>query len=126
MTLTSNGWNNADWHGVFADQHADDVYVDFKGAVPTRGLDQHIDAMKADVESVGGTPPLVVAHPIAFGSGEWTCVVGEFSDGEPHGHSRQVARRCDRRGAHLGLTPARQRDVESSRCTADLGELVSP
>jgi phage/plasmid primase-like uncharacterized protein len=21
------------------------------------------------------------SHPIAFGSGEWTCVVGEFGDG---------------------------------------------
>jgi hypothetical protein len=75
--LDFDGWKNADWHGVFAHLHTDDVYVEFKGMEPTRGLDQHIDAMKAYVESVGGTPPQVVAHPIAFGSGEWTCVVGE-------------------------------------------------
>jgi hypothetical protein len=79
--LDFDGWNNADWHGVFADQHADDVFVDFKGREPTRGLEDHIDAMKAFVESVGGTPPKVVSHPIAFGEGEWTCVVGEFEDG---------------------------------------------
>jgi hypothetical protein len=79
--LDFDGWNNADWHGVFADQHTDDVYVEFKGSAPTRGLDQHIEAMKAYVESVGESPPQVVAHPIAFGSGEWTCVVGEFRDG---------------------------------------------
>ena len=52
-----DGWNNADWHGVFAHQHTDDVFVDFKGHEPTRGLEDHIDAMKAFVESVGGTPP---------------------------------------------------------------------
>jgi hypothetical protein len=51
-----DGWNNADWHGVFAHQHTDDVFVDFKGHEPTRGLEDHIDAMKAFVESVGGHP----------------------------------------------------------------------
>ena len=25
------GWNNADWRGVFADHHTDDVLVDWKG-----------------------------------------------------------------------------------------------
>jgi hypothetical protein len=75
------GWNNADWNGVFARQHTDDVYVEFKGHAPTRGLEQHVEAMKAFVESAGGTPPQVANHPIAFGSGEWTCVVGEFEGG---------------------------------------------
>jgi len=37
--------------------------------------------MKAFTDAVGGTPPQIVAHPIAFGSGEWTCVVGESADG---------------------------------------------
>src|SRR5262249_367968 len=80
-TLDFVGWNNADWQGVFAHQHTNDVYVEFKGAAPTRGIDEHIAAMKAYVEAAGGTPPQVVAHPIAFGSGEWTCVIGEFGDG---------------------------------------------
>ena len=79
--LDFEGWNNADWQGVFATQHTDDVYVDFKGQEPTRGLEAHIDAMKAFVESAGGTPPKVVSHPIGFGSGAWTCVVGEFGAG---------------------------------------------
>ena len=75
------GWNEADWHGVFARQHTHDVVVDFNGRPPTRGLDDHIEAMKAFVESAGGTPPPVASHPIAFGSGDWTCVVGEFEGG---------------------------------------------
>jgi hypothetical protein len=75
------GWNNADWDGVFAEHHTDDVLVDWKEQAPTRGIQQHIEAMKAYVESAGGTPPRIAAHPIRFGSGEWTCVVGEFEGG---------------------------------------------
>ena len=55
--------------------------VDWKGQEPTHGIEQHIDAMKAYVESAGGTPPQITKHPIAFGSGEWTCVIGEFEGG---------------------------------------------
>lgn len=75
------GWNAADWHGVFAHHHTDDVMVDWKGQPPTHGIVQHIDAMKAYVESSGGSPPQIISHPIGFGSGEWTCVVGEFEGG---------------------------------------------
>jgi hypothetical protein len=55
--------------------------VEVKGQPPTRGLQEHIEAMKALVESTGGTPIQVASHPIRFGSGEWTCVVGEFEGG---------------------------------------------
>jgi hypothetical protein len=37
--------------------------------------------MKAFVESTGGAPVQVKSHPIRFGSGDWTCVVGELEDG---------------------------------------------
>ena len=80
--LDFTGWNNADWNGVFADHHTEDVLVDWKGQEPTRGIEAHIDAMKAFVESTGSsTPPQIAAHPITFGAGEWTCVVGEFEGG---------------------------------------------
>ena len=76
------GWNKADWTGVFAQHHTDDVLVDWKGQPPTHGINEHIQAMKAYVEQTGGgTPPQITAHPIKFGSGEWTCVVGEFANG---------------------------------------------
>jgi hypothetical protein len=52
-----------------------------KGHEPTHGIEQQIDAMKAYVESAGGPPPQFASHPIAFGSGEWTCVIGEFEGG---------------------------------------------
>jgi hypothetical protein len=38
--------------------------------------------MNAYVDSAGGTPAQTTAHQIAFGSGEWTCVVGEFVGGD--------------------------------------------
>jgi hypothetical protein len=79
--LDFTGWNNADWNGVFAAHHTSDVLVDWKGTPVTHGVDEHIAAMKAYVESAGGTPPRITSHPIAFGSGEWTCAVGEFEDG---------------------------------------------
>jgi hypothetical protein len=75
--LDFEGWNGADWHGTFARRHTDDVLV-VAGQPVTRGLDEHIDAMKAFVDSTGGTPNQVMSHPIRFGSGEWTCVVGEL------------------------------------------------
>lgn len=65
----------------FAHHHTEDVHVDWKGQPPTDGIQAHIDAMKAYVKSVGGDVPQIKSHPIAFGSGEWTCAVGEFEDG---------------------------------------------
>jgi hypothetical protein len=79
--LDFTGWNGADWDGVFARHHTDDVFVQVHGQPPTHGVREHIDAMKAFVESTGGTPIQVSSHPIAFGSGEWTCVVGELEGG---------------------------------------------
>ena len=79
--LDFEGWNKADWDGVFAHLHTDDVIVDVKGAETTRGLQEHIDAMKAWVGSTGKQPTQVASHPIRFGSGEWTCVVGQTADG---------------------------------------------
>jgi hypothetical protein len=79
--LDFNGWNRADWQGSFAKSHTDDVLVEVNGQPPTRGIQEHIDAMKALVESTGGKPVQVKSHVIAFGSGEWTCVVGELDGG---------------------------------------------
>jgi hypothetical protein len=79
--LDFTGCNNADWQGVFAHHHTDDMLVDWMGQEPTRGVQAHIDAMKAYVESVGGKVPQIKSHPISFGSGEWTCVIGEFEGG---------------------------------------------
>ena len=75
------GWNSADWHGVFAHYHTGDVRVDVHGQAQTHGIQEHIDAMRAFVETTGGTPIQITSHPVRFGSGDWTCVVGEFEGG---------------------------------------------
>jgi hypothetical protein len=43
--------------------------------------------MKAFVESTGGAPVQVKSHPIRFGSGDWTRVVGELEE-RPNDRSR--------------------------------------
>lgn len=44
-------------------------------------LEEHIAAMEGFTAQVGGTPPQITSHPIAFGSRKWTCVVGDSVDG---------------------------------------------
>ena len=48
---------------------------------PVEEVQEHIDAMRAFVETTGGTPIQITSHPVKFGSGDWTCVVGEFEGG---------------------------------------------
>jgi len=79
--LDFKAWNRADWRGLFARYHTDDVLVDVHGQPSTHGIEEHIDAMKAMVQATGGTPPQIRSQPIKFGSGDWTCVVGEFENG---------------------------------------------
>ena len=66
---------------MFARYHTGDVLVDVNGQPQTHGIEEHIAAMKAMVETSGGSPAQITSHPIRFGSGEWTCVVGEFQGG---------------------------------------------
>jgi uncharacterized Rossmann fold enzyme len=75
------GWNKADWEGVFTRHHNADVLVEVHGQKSTHGIREHVEAMKAFVASTGGTPVQVKSHPIGFGSGDWTCVVGELENG---------------------------------------------
>ena len=75
------GWNKADWEGVFTRNHTADVLVAVHGQASTHGIREHIEAMKAFVKSTGGVPIQVNSHPIGFGSGDWTCVVGELENG---------------------------------------------
>ena len=54
--LDFNGWNKADWNGVFAQHHTDDVVVYGKGQPPTHGIQEHIDAAKP--QSTGHLGPI--------------------------------------------------------------------
>ena len=67
------GWNQADWEGVFTRYHTDDVLVDVHGQNSTHGIRQHIEAMKAFVETTGGVP-IQVQSPEPN-------LIGEFENG---------------------------------------------
>ena len=78
--LDFSAWNGADWTGVFSQLHRNDVLVEVHGYPPTHGIDEHIEHMKTIVH-VAGEVPQIKTHPIKFGEGDWTCVVGEFETG---------------------------------------------
>lgn len=85
-------YSNQDWTN-FNISHAEDIKVYYPDGVITTGLyPQHIDML---------TPMFVFApdtkitnHPIKFGSGDWTCVVGEmegtFSKPMPIGNGKTI------------------------------------
>lgn len=75
---------------LFREIHCPDVKVVFPDGRTTEGIEQHV----ADINNLfNGTPDnRITAHPIAFGSGEWTVTTGvmeatfsepmKFSDGK--------------------------------------------
>ena len=75
--LDYEGWNGHDWE-LLTQLHRDDVHVNISGKV-TQGLDVHVEEIKA---AVAASPDVkIISHPIAFGSGDWTCVVSELVGG---------------------------------------------
>jgi hypothetical protein len=79
--LDFQAWNGGEWHTKFADLHTDNVVVEVHGQPTTHGIEEHIDAMRALVDKANGMLPQIKAHPVKFGSEDWTCVVGEFENG---------------------------------------------
>ncbi|BFU94387.1 MAG: hypothetical protein NTNFB02_11090 [Nitrospira sp.] len=59
---------------LFRDIHCPDVKVVFPDGRTTQGIDQHV----TDIDGLfNGTPDSrITAHPIAFGSGDWTVTTG--------------------------------------------------
>jgi len=59
---------------LFRELHCPDVKVVFPDGRTTQGIDQHV----TDINNLfNGTPDSrITAHPIAFGSGEWTVTTG--------------------------------------------------
>src|SRR3954453_15751927 len=70
-------WNGPDWD-LFRELHTDDVIVEMSGQ-RTEGIEAHVAMCQAMIAANGDSK--VRSHPIAFGSGEWTCAVGELGGG---------------------------------------------
>ena len=57
--------------------HADDITVNWPDGHSTKGIQKHIEDLKAMFVFAPDTR--VEAHPVQFGSGEWTSVTGIFT-----------------------------------------------
>ena len=73
--------------------HADDIVVNWPDGHQTKGIAKHIEDLKTMFVFAPDTR--VEAHPIRFGSGEWTAVTGvfagTFSKPMPIGNGRTIA-----------------------------------
>ena len=76
----------------FHESHSQDIKVHWPDGHITEGLARHIDDLKALFVYAPDTRILV--HPVKFGSGEWTSVIGEmegtFSRPMPIGNGRTI------------------------------------
>lgn len=92
-------FDDLDFH-VFSDQvwselsesHADDIIVHWPDGHSTTGIKQHIDDLKAMFVYAPDTR--IKQHPVKFGSGEWTCVIGlmegTFTKPMPAGNGKTI------------------------------------
>lgn len=85
-------YSNQDWKN-FNISHADDIKVIYPDGSITKGLSpQHIDMLKPMFVFAPDTK--IKNHPVRFGSGDWTCVIGEmegtFSKPMPIGNGKMI------------------------------------
>jgi len=85
-------YSNQDWNN-FSVSHADDIKVYYPDGNITTGLfPQHIDMLTPMFAFAPGTR--IKTHPVRFGGGDWTCVIGEmegtFSQPMPIGNGKTI------------------------------------
>ena len=66
-------FSNQNW-GRLSESHAADIVVTWPDGHETKGIEKHIEDLKAMFVYAPDTR--IKEHPIRFGSDEWTCVVG--------------------------------------------------
>lgn len=86
-------YSNQKWD-KFNHSHADDILVVYPDGSTTKGLaPAHIDALKPMFVFAPDTK--IKKHPVSFGSGEWTTVIGElegtFTKPMPIGNGKTIA-----------------------------------
>ena len=91
-TLDFEYYSNQKWD-MFTHNHADNIKVYYPDGTITTGLyPQHIDAIKGQFVFAPDTK--IKTHPVRFGSGDWTCVIGEmegtFSKPMPIGGGKTI------------------------------------
>ena len=74
--LDYEAFSKQNWN-LFHKTHTDDVVVVWPDGHETDGFDKHIEDMKYMFSYAPDTK--ITAHPVRFGSGEWTAVIGEMT-----------------------------------------------
>jgi hypothetical protein len=71
--LDFEAFNKQNWE-LFNQIHTEKVLVNFPDGHQTSGIEKHDEDMKA---MFAWSPDLkIISHPVKFGSGEWTAVIG--------------------------------------------------
>lgn len=84
-------FSNQKWSRL-NESHAQDIVVNWPDGHQTRGLEKHIEDLKAMFVYAPDTQ--IKSHPVRFGSGEWTCVTGvmtgTFTKPMPAGNGKMI------------------------------------
>lgn len=90
--LDFNVFSNQKWDQL-SRSHAKDILVHWPDGHTTRGIEKHIEDLKAMFVYAPDTR--IKVHPVKFGSGEWTSVIGEmegtFTKPMPTGGGKTIA-----------------------------------
>jgi hypothetical protein len=90
--LDFNVFSNQKWDQL-PRSHARDILVHWPDGHTTRGIEKHIEDLK--VMFVYAPDTRIKVHPVKFGSGEWTSVIGEmegtFTKPMPAGGGKTIA-----------------------------------
>jgi hypothetical protein len=73
--LDFNVFSNQKWDEL-SRSHSKDIIVHWPDGHQTRGIEKHIEDLKAMFVYAPDTR--IKVHPVKFGSGEWTSVIGEM------------------------------------------------
>jgi hypothetical protein len=74
-TLDFDVFTNQKWDRLH-ESHSQDILVHWPDGHTTKGIDRHIEDLKAMFVYAPDTR--IQVHPVKFGSGEWTSVIGEM------------------------------------------------
>jgi len=74
-TLDFDVYSNQKWERL-SESHSKDIVVHYPDGSITKGLANHIDMLKPMFVFAPDTK--ITSHPVKFGKGEWTAVIGEM------------------------------------------------
>jgi hypothetical protein len=90
-SLDFDVFTNQKWDRLH-ESHSKDIVVHWPDGHQTRGLEQHIEDLKAIFSYAPDTR--IQAHPVKFGAGDWTSVIGimegTFTKPMPFGNGKSL------------------------------------